>query len=107
LDYVGDLDEPGLDMASAAREAARDLGLPEVKPAEKLYWAMLRAAAELGYPAGWPAGDGGRGTTDRAREFLRELSPDLSDRIAGMFASGRRVPEEVLGPSEMAEVWRP
>ncbi|HCC33516.1 MAG TPA: hypothetical protein DEQ28_06425, partial [Clostridiales bacterium] len=106
LDCVGDLDEPGLVIAVAVRDVARDVGLPEVKPAEKLYWAMLRAAAELGYPAGWPAGEGRRGTADRARELVRGLSPNLAERIAAMLVSGRRVPEEVLGAREMTEVWR-
>jgi hypothetical protein len=106
LDYVGDLDEAGLEISAAVTSASRGAGLPEAKPAEALFWAMLRAAAEMGHPEGWPAGHiGGAAAPVRAEELVRGLGKDLAPRIVAMLVAGRRVPEEVLGPMEMLKVW--
>lgn len=97
LDYVGDLDQAGLEIAAAVRNAARTVGLPEARPAERLHRAMLRAAAELGHPEGWPVGDGRRVAREKAQALVQGIAPDLAERIVSILAGGKRIPEEVLG----------
>ncbi|MDP2871692.1 MAG: hypothetical protein Q8P31_04055 [Bacillota bacterium] len=106
LHYVGDLDEAGLEIAAAARGAARDLGLPELRPAEELHLAMLRAAAELRHAGGWPAGEGRTVAGGRAEEQATGLSPDVRPQVVSLLSKGMRIPEEVLGPGEMRRAWR-
>ena len=103
IDYVGDLDEPGLKIALGARESARRAGvLPEVRPAPGLHAMMLTAASQFGHPAGWK--DLKRtGLADPcAAEFLPD---DVRPPVVEMIAAGRRIPEEVLGPQEMLASW--
>ena len=108
LDYVGDLDAAGLEIASAARDVARQVGLPEVRLADGLHRAMLQAAAELGHPEGWPIAGGARKVTaEKAGELVCGLCPELGRRLSGMLVAGRRIPEEVLGPREMRRAMGP
>jgi hypothetical protein len=103
IDYVGDLDEPGLEIAKGAQETARRTGvLPIVRPAPGLHRMMLDAAERFGHPNGWP---------DLKRTGLIDpsaadvLPVDVQSRVLGIIAAGHRIPEEVLGPEEMRAAW--
>jgi len=103
IHYVGDLDVAELDIAVGAARRAASLGLPAVRPAEKLHVAMFEAAAAFGRPEGWP----GRSVNGQGRldELATAVAPDLWPRVRAMLADGRRIPEEVLGPGELRRVW--
>lgn len=106
LHYVGDLDEAGLEIAAAARSAACDLGLPELRPADELHRAMLQAAAELARAGGWPAGEGRGVPGDRAEALAAWMGQDVRSQVVSLLSRGMRIPEEVLGPGEMRRAWR-
>jgi len=103
--YVGDMDSDGLRIAEAAHDAAAEVGLPKILPAPGFHLAMLEAAGRFGYAEGWPAESGGT-PIEPGSVFLRGFSLDLQERILAMVNSGRRIPEEVLGPDEMEVIWR-
>ncbi len=103
IHYVGDMDASGLKIAEAARHAAGRIDLPQILPAPGFHLAMLEAAGRFGYPKGWPAGSGGD-PIEGDGGFLNSFSRDLRKRILAIVNSGRRIPEEVLGPDEMAAV---
>lgn len=125
LHYVGDLDRIGLRIAVAVADSAGGLGLPQVRPAEELYRAMLRAASDLGHAGGWPErkglaarrasgvardgerrdGDGGGPATDTTEGFAAWLPPDIRQQVCAMLHGRMRIPEEVLGPAEMRRAW--
>ena len=103
IDYAGDLDEPGLRIALAARETARRAGgLPDLGPAPGLHAMMLRAAEQFGRPAGWRDPKRTGLADPSAADFLPD---DVRPRVVEMIAAGRRIPEEVLGPQEMRALW--
>jgi hypothetical protein len=103
IDYVGDLDEPGLEIAKGAQETARKTGvLPIVCPAPGLHKMMLDAAERFGHPHGWP--DAKR--TGLSNPSAADVLPaDIRSRVLEIIAVGRRIPEEVLGPEEMKAAW--
>lgn len=103
IDYVGDLDEPGLEIAIGAAETARRTGaLPTVRPAPGMHRMMLEAADRFGRPNGWP---------DLKRTGLGNpsvagaLPVDVRARVLEIIEAGCRIPEEVLGPEEMQAAW--
>jgi hypothetical protein len=98
--YVGDLDGPGLRIAWSASRRAAAGGLPPITAASPLHEAMLRSATNLGCPGGWPAAG-----ADPSEDALSFLAPEHRSPIAAMFAAGRRIPEEVLGPTELRRVF--
>lgn len=103
IDYVGDLDEPGLEIAKGAGETARRTGaLPVLRPALGLHKMMITAAERFGHANGWP--DPKR--TSLANPSAADvLPPDVRSRVLAVIAAGHRIPEEVLGPEEMRAVW--
>lgn len=103
LDYVGDLDESGLDIACRARQDGLAAGLPEIRPAAGMHASMLRAAAAFGHPQGWPEEKHRRSV---GPEAVGWLPTDVHAVALAILGAGCRVPEEVLGPAEMREVWR-
>ncbi len=103
VNYVGDLDRPGLRIANATARTAREAGLPSLEPAPALHECMLDAAAHLGYPSGWLT-RAGRSRADDA-QLVSWLPRDVRARVRGILAAGRRVPEEVLGPDELLSAW--
>jgi hypothetical protein len=103
IHYVGDLDHAGLDIAWAARQRSKDLGLPTIAPASELHREMLAAAESFGHPLGWPAEEQ-FSATDR-RRILDVLTPDVRSRVEPILQGGRRIPEEVLGPDELRRAW--
>ena len=104
IEYVGDLDLDGLIIARAAQKIAEEAGLPRVSPARGIHSQMLAAAKNFGRADGWP---GGRSASGPAilHEAARFLPEDARSTTVQLLADGRRVPEEVLGPAEMASLW--
>lgn len=102
IEYVGDLDRPGLRIAAAAQVAAAAAGLPPLVAAAGVHAAMLEAAARFGHPTGW--------VYRKARpvqdlELLEFLPLNVRERAQGLLRIGHRVPEEVLGPAELSDLW--
>lgn len=104
IHYVGDLDQHGLDIANAARRIAGASGLPSLSAAPMVHRQMLDAAARLGMPNGWPTPRASRlnGGLGESATFLPE---NLRETVTAIIQSGRRIPEEVLGPSELTSLW--
>jgi Protein of unknown function C-terminus (DUF2399) len=102
IHYVGDLDQPGLEIAARARKRSTDLELPVIESAVELHRQMLEAAAAFGYPNGWP----GHASTELERDrVLGGLPADVRARIGALLEAGRRIPEEILGPDEVRAAW--
>ena len=91
IDYVGDLDAHGIEIALRFADAVRrETGFP-IRPAARVHEAMLQAAAELGHPQGWPAGSASK--TTRIQDWL---PPEYAEDAAAIIQTGNRIPEEVL-----------
>jgi hypothetical protein len=97
IDYVGDLDAAGLEIAVATRARSLKLALPQVRAAAMLHRAMIAAARQFGHAEGWPAGQT-LPVADRILDFVPE---DLRNAVSRLLKRGQRIPEEVLGPAEM------
>ncbi len=104
IEYVGDLDRPGLRTARAAAQTALTDGLPPVIPAPGVHQAMLQSARRFHHPLGFPYT---RQTSGKDDEFLAAWLPeDLRSDVLSLLQAGNRVPEEVLGPDEFFHLWR-
>lgn len=106
IDYVGDLDRDGLRIALAMQQIAQSAGLPTPKPAPGLHRLMLDASREFGHPRGWPHPKKRAVRTDADSALLEFLPRDVRSQVALVLASERRIPEEVLGPQALANLWR-
>ncbi|MGW3102834.1 hypothetical protein [Streptomyces sp. NPDC001100] len=85
LDYLGDLDAAGLQIAATACATAERAGIP-AGPAERL-WAML--VTRPSRPA--------RPTSDaKARELVAWLPAPVRDQAYGLLVTGQAVPQEAL-----------
>ncbi|WP_409473406.1 hypothetical protein [Streptomyces sp. HC307] len=85
LDYLGDLDAAGLQIATAACAVAEHAGV-QAGPAERL-WALL--AAQPSRP--------GRPTPDaEARELVAWLPIPVRDQARRLLVTGQAVPQEAL-----------
>lgn len=100
IDYVGDLDGKGLEIAISLQQAVKELGLGRLQPATRLHMAMLRSAATLGAPSGWPVSNSRR-THGSCKDSVRFLDESLRDQVISVLNQERRIPEEVLGHDEM------
>jgi hypothetical protein len=106
VEYVGDLDYYGLKTASAAIRLARELGLPAIQPATQLHQAMIDSARAFGHPDGWPETESlSLPPRNDLPPILDFLDITLRESIGKMVKNRYRIPEEVLGPDEMAAVW--
>ena len=103
IEYVGDIDVKGLEIAVSLRKVTEKLGLPEPSPATPLHLAMLQSAAELGAADGWPAPTAP--TSASLKDLLGFVEPSLQDRVKSVLVKGRRIPEEVLGHAEMRQAF--
>lgn len=103
IEYVGDLDRPGLRIARAASEAAIRVGLPRVEPAKGLHHAMLEAAQKFGYPTGLKYRSDEKSENDEA--LVAWLPSEIQTVVLKMLLSGCRIPEEMLGPNELHTIW--
>lgn len=103
IHYVGDLDAPGLSIATGAAATAAEAGLPKPSSAPGLHAAMISAAAKMGHPDGWlheEAGD-----MSRFGDDLAFLPAEIRATAGRVIRAGRRIPEEVLGPEIIREAW--
>lgn len=103
--YVGDLDRAGLRIVHAARKAARQEGLPDILPAPGLHAAMLSACERFNEPLGWPHDAAVEGPLPQDEELLEWLPSDTRSPARAIIQAARRVPEEILGPDELASEW--
>ncbi|WP_221089710.1 hypothetical protein [Deinococcus aquaedulcis] len=103
IDYVGDLDWPGLAIAAQAARRAQEAGLPPVVPALGAYQAMLNAL--LDPRINCPEGLAVQNTKTHRRSHLTWLPEDLQKRIEPMLLNNRRVPEEMLTERSLRDWW--
>jgi hypothetical protein len=97
VDYVGDIDWDGLDIASHAQRVAAERGLPPVSAATTFHGVMIATAGRMGHPNGWPSPKVQRQRPDA----LGFLEPGIRSGVEGLVARGHRIPEETLGPAEI------
>lgn len=103
IEYVGDLDRPGLHIARAAGQVACRVDLPPVVAARKIHRAMLQAVRQFGHPLGFPYKAKKTAKDDKA--LVTWLPIDVRPDVLKILSTGHRVPEEVLGYGEMLDVW--
>lgn len=103
IEYLGDLDWPGLRIARGASRVAAATGLPVVVPAQAAYSAMLKAAEHLGVPDGW-AGNSDKPPRN-TNQLLTWVPVDVREQVRKILIAGHRLPEEVLGPKELRALW--
>jgi hypothetical protein len=101
IEYVGDLDIKGLEIAVSLQKVVASLGLPPLQPATALHAAMLQSASQLGSPDGWPAIE--MSSHMPLEQLLAFLTEQLREPAQVILADGHRIPEEVLGHREMLE----
>jgi hypothetical protein len=101
IDYVGDLDAKGLEIAVSLQQIMGQLGLPRLRPATTLHGAMLQSASHLGSSDGWPAIE----TPPHIQwlSLLEFLDERIRHTVHSILAHGNRIPEEVLGHREMLD----
>lgn len=104
LHYVGDLDLAGLEIALSAQEVAYRVGLPALVAAPGAHMKMLSSAKALGNAGGWKASAPGP-IPDRLDRALQFLPVHVREYARSVIASKNRVPEEVLGPDELHELF--
>lgn len=91
--YFGDLDRRGLEMPAAADAAARDAGLPAVRPAIGLWALLLRNGRPA--PAPWvPA--------DISERIVAWLPATLRRAAAEVLLGGTRCAQEAIGAELLA-----
>lgn len=91
--YFGDLDRRGLEMPAAADAAARDAGLPPVRPAIGLWALLLRH----GRPAAAP-----KVPADIAERIGRWLPATLRRAATEVLVGGARYAQEAVGTELLA-----
>jgi hypothetical protein len=106
IEYVGDLDRPGLHIARGAARLAQTEGLPPVIPAYGLHRAMFTSIQQFGHPEGLEYQEKERREDPGDEELVSWLPEDVRMECLAMIQAGRRIPEEVLGPDELQTVWR-
>lgn len=103
IEYVGDIDPPGLYTAQSAALSAKKANLPEVVPASAIYLAMVKAVKQFGEPLGLV--DKHVKARSDYTKLVNWLPLEIQELTIEMFRNRRRIPEEVLGPKELSEVW--
>jgi len=106
IEYVGDLDRPGLRVARNAARLANAENLPPVQPARGLHRAMLQSVQQFGYPNGLEYDIRERRKDSGDEELFGWLPEDVRVECLMMIQAGSRIPEEVLGPDELQRVWQ-
>ena len=102
IQYVGDIDLPGIAIAVSSSKQAVFEGLPPITAAPGFHAAMLAAAKTLGCPGGWPAEASIPLLKD---EELVKFYPDaIRLEILALLRNRCRIPEEVIGLYEMAAI---
>lgn len=85
LDYLGDLDTAGLEIAATACATAESLGVP-AGPAAALWELMLQCPTRPGKPT----------DNTRARQAITWLPDNLQDRVLTLLTAGQVIPQEAL-----------
>lgn len=106
IEYVGDLDRHGLGIARRATELAQSERLPSIVPAHGLHRAMLQSVMQFGYPEGLEYQPKERRIDVGDEALVAWLPEDVRGDVLNIIRVGRRVPEEVLGPDELQQVWQ-
>lgn len=105
IEYLGDIDRPGLRIAQFVTRLAEREGLPTVVPAYGLHQAMLISLKQLGYPEGIEYMVKEQRNDQNDDSLISWLPNEIQREVLQLIRAGRRVPEEVLGPDEMLDVW--
>lgn len=105
IEYVGDMDRPGLRIAQSAITIAASEGLPPVVPAKGIHYAMLESIRRFGYPDGMEYRNNEQQSELSDETLTAWLPEDVRANILTIIRAGRRIPEEILGPTEMLHVW--
>lgn len=105
IEYLGDIDRPGLSIAQFVRQLAEHEGLSPVIPAYGLHQAMLNSLKQLGYPGGIEYMAKEQRNDPNDESLISWLPNEIHQEVLQLIRAGKRVPEEVLGPDEMREVW--
>lgn len=106
IEYVGDMDRPGLRIAQSSITIAAAEGLPPVVPAKGIHHAMLESVRHFGYPDGMEYKADERRSESGDETLIAWLPDNIRVNILNIIRAGRRVPEEILGPAEMLRVWK-
>ncbi len=99
--YFGDLDQAGLRIPANADRLARVSGLPPVRPATRLYDALLRLGTrQPGQPPVAP---------DAAAELTEWLAPRQRAAVAALLRGGQRMAQEAVGAEYLTSTsgWLP
>lgn len=94
--YVGDLDAEGLQIAAELKRLSEHVA---VQPATTFHAAMLRSAADLNAPNGWPSKEGQSRVLSRS--VLSFVDSSLRSTCERLVQGGCRIPEEVLSQKWM------
>jgi len=105
IEYVGDMDRPGLRIAQSVISIAELESLPPVVPAKGIHSAMFESVRRFGYPDGMEYKEDERRSESRDEALVAWLPDDIRLNILAIIRAGRRIPEEILGPAEMLRVW--
>jgi hypothetical protein len=105
IEYVGDLDRPGLRVAKKAAQLALTEGLPSVIPARRLHRAMLESVHRFGHHQGLYYREKEKRRDPSDAMLVAWLPEDVRLEILEVLQAGRRIPEEVLGPDELLQQW--
>lgn len=84
----------------------RTAHLPPVVPARGLHRAMLQSVQQFGYPEGLEYQPKERRSDPSDEALAAWLPEDVRIDVLKIIQTGRRVPEEVLGPDELLHVWQ-
>jgi hypothetical protein len=107
IEYVGDLDYFGLEIAARAARAAATAGLPNVQPATRLHQAMIESAQKFGSIGGWPDESRLRPTDEKIAAAAEFVAAEIRPVVLPILRNHHRIPEEVLGPAQLTEAWQP
>lgn len=105
IEYVGDMDRPGLRIAQSVISIAEVERLPPVVPAKGIHFAMLESVRRFGYPDGMEYKVDQRRSESGDETLVAWLPDNIRVNILNLIRAGRRIPEEILGPDEMLRVW--
>jgi hypothetical protein len=105
IEYLRGPDRPGLRIAQFVTQLAEREGLPSVVPACGLHQAMLISMQRLGYPDGIEYLSKEQRSDPSDEPLISWLPNEIRENVLQLIRAGRRIPEEVLGPDEMREIW--
>lgn len=105
IEYVGDLDRPGLRTARTASLRAQSEGLPPLTPASGIHQAMVASCAAFGMPKGIDYLPWEKRKHQDDEVLVSWLPANIQHLLLDILQAGRRIPEEVLGPKEFAGIW--